>query len=85
MAFILVQLCQGKKKTDFATSYNLLKPLSIIRLLPLDPLQEGSSEGGMVGGINNCDLTGIMCRLGSLIMIASGSIDIISQYYVNTL
>ena len=67
------------------TSYNLLKPLSIIRLLPLDPLQEGSSEGGMVGGINNCDLTGIMCRPGSLIMIASGSIDIISQYYVNTL
>ena len=53
--------------------------------MPLDPLQEGSEEGGMVGGINNCDLTGIMCRLGSLIMIASGSIDIISQYYVNTL
>ena len=26
----------------------------------------------MVGGINNCDLTGVMCRPGSLIVIGSG-------------
>ena len=31
---------------------------------------------GWVGGINNSDLTGIMCRLGSLIMIGSSSSSI---------
>ncbi len=51
----------------------------------MDPLLEGSKEGGMVGGINNCDLISNNVRFGSLIVIGSGTIDIISQYYVNTL
>ena len=54
----------------------------------MDPFlgEQGRWNGWLVGGINNSDLTGIMCRLGSLIIvIGSGSIDIISHCYVNTL
>ena len=39
----------------------------------MDPFlgERGRWNGWLVGGINKSDLTGIMCRLGSLIMIGS--------------
>ena len=41
----------------------------------MDPFlgEQGRWNGWLVGVINNSDLTGIMCRLGSLIMIGSSS------------